>query len=103
MNAASARRLAIAASIAVGLALAPLAVTASLRARPERAMLCVLLAAIPAALLVFLRLRTSAVAVPVVVAGALARVLLLVPDEGLSDDVWRYRFDARVLLAGENP
>lgn len=103
MNAASARRLAIAASIAVGLALAPLAVTASLRARPERAMLCVLLAAIPAALLVFLRLRTSAVAVPVVVAGALARVLMLVPDEGLSDDVWRYRFDARVLLAGENP
>lgn len=100
---ARAERIAIAATVALGLALAPLAVVTSLRERPDLAILCALVASIPAVVLLFLRERTRTVGWAVIGAGVLARVVLSLPDEGLSDDVWRYRFEARVLLSGANP
>lgn len=99
----TARCVAIAATIAVGAALAPLAVLPSLRERPDLTILCVVLAGIPAAILLFLRERTRRVGMAVLVAGVLARGVFLAPDEAMSDDVWRYRFEARVLLSGANP
>ncbi|MBK6940593.1 MAG: DUF2029 domain-containing protein [Planctomycetes bacterium] len=103
MSEAVARRVAIAATIAIGAALAPLAALTSLRERPDLTILCLVLAGIPAAVLLFLRERTRGIGAAVLVAGLLARGLLLVPDDAMSDDVWRYRFEARVLLSGANP
>ncbi|MBL8765862.1 MAG: DUF2029 domain-containing protein [Planctomycetes bacterium] len=85
------------------MALAPLVALESLRDHARTTIVGALLAGIPAAVLLFLRQRTAAVGAIVIVAGALARLALLMPAEGMSDDVWRYRFEARTLLHGQNP
>ncbi len=83
--------------------LVPLARLESLRADVGLTMLCGLIAAVPFVLLLERARRGAAPLLPLVVTGVVARLLLLLPAEGLSDDLYRYQWEGRVWLAGENP
>jgi len=74
-----------------------------LRASPGQAVPILLVMSAAYAVLVYLAFRGAGSLPVLVLAGVAARALLLIPDEGLSDDLYRYLWEGRVLVAGENP
>lgn len=83
--------------------LVPLASCDSLRASAGSLILWGLLASIPYAVILYLVWRGRGSWPVLILVGLLARLLLLLPAEGPSDDLYRYLWEGRVVLAGDNP
>ena len=83
--------------------LAPLASFQSLRAHVGGTLLLALLAFVPYVIACHGAFRGRGRWPILLVVGLAARLLLLFPDEGLSDDLYRYIWEGRLVLAGENP
>ncbi|MFG0317119.1 MAG: glycosyltransferase 87 family protein [Planctomycetota bacterium JB042] len=82
----------------------PLAALDSLRDGADLVLLLGPLATLAWGLLLWLGVRGTAPPLPVTVGlGVLLRGALLLPDEGLSDDVHRYVWEGRVLASGTSP
>ena len=92
-----------AAMAALPMSLLPLFGDAPLRADPRLAVLCMLAASIPYVVLVHLAFRGRGSLAAFFACGVVCRAMLLAPAEGLSDDLYRYLWEGRLLLAGENP
>lgn len=84
-------------------ALAPALLVSSLRVSTWTAIICGLVATIPYVLLLVQAGRGRASFSAVLTVGLAARALALVPADGFSDDLYRYLWEGRVVLAGENP
>lgn len=87
----------------VAAALLPLAGCHNVRDQVPRAIVCGLLATIAYAMLVYRVQRGEGSLRAMVLCGLAARLALLVPAEGLSDDLYRYVWEGRLVAAGENP
>ncbi|MFH0945531.1 MAG: glycosyltransferase family 87 protein [Planctomycetota bacterium] len=83
--------------------LAPLAWLPSLRQDVGLTLLLLLLAFIPYVLAVHGTFRGMGRWPVLILVGVAGRLLLLLPGEGLSDDIYRYVWEGRVIAAGENP
>ena len=83
--------------------LAPLAWLVSLREEVGFTLLLLLLAFIPYMLAVHGTFRGKGRWPVLILVGVAGRLLLAVPSEGLSEDLYRYVWEGRVIAAGENP
>jgi len=83
--------------------LVPLSSFPSLRAEVGTTLLLVLLAFIPYSVACFLAFRGRGRWPTLLAVGLLARLVLLIPEQALSDDHYRYIWEGQVVLAGENP
>lgn len=90
--------------LALAGALAPLAAVPSLRTAAPLVIGLGITATLAWALLLYRTARGEGPPVSVSVSvGVLLRLALLSPDEGMSDDLYRYVWEGRVIAAGENP